>query len=359
MNILKEYILQNWALILILLAFIVLLFITVFLDKKTIKRMFLLIIFIFLLSISVFFEFYLLDKNELPNVRLVLVAIRYSSIPIIIALLLLTLVRKARWYILIPSFALAIVNIISIFTGIVFSIASDGSLKRGILGYLPYIGIGIYCVFLIYILVKRSNKQISEILPIIFLSFSLITGLIFPLIIGKDYSKIFCTTVAIALFVYYVFMIIQLTKKDSLTGLLNRQAYYSTITNSQKDITAIVSIDMNGLKKINDTEGHLAGDEAIISVSNCLLKVSKFKYSFYRIGGDEFIIICKKTTNEELMDLVSNIEKNISETKYSISIGYSFNDNPDKDIELMVKDSDDMMYKNKAEYYAKLGIEHR
>ena len=359
MNILKEYILQNWALILILLAFIVLLFITVFLDKKTIKRMFLLIIFIFLLSISVFFEFYLFDKNELPTVRLVLVAIRYSSIPIIIALLLLTLVRKTHWYILIPAFILAIINIVSIFTGIVFSIASDGKLDRGILGYLPYIGIGIYCVFLIYTLVKRSNKQISEILPIIFLSFSFITGLIFPLIIGPDYSKIFCTTVAIALFVYYVFMIIQLTKKDALTGLLNRQAYYSTITNSKKDITAIVSIDMNGLKKINDTEGHLAGDEAIISVSNCLFKASKFKYSFYRIGGDEFIIICKKTTNDELIDLVSNIEKNISETKYSISIGYSFNDNPDKDIELMVKNSDDMMYKNKAEYYAKLGIEHR
>ena len=356
MDVLKEYILQNWALILVLMAFAIMLLITVFLDKKTIKRMFILIAAVFLLSVTVFFEFYLDEVNKLKDVRIVLTAIRYSATPIIIALLIYALVKRAHWYVLVPALVLALINIISIFTGIVFSFDNDGNLKRGVLGYLPYIGVGAYSVWLIYILIKRSNKQAAEIIPIAFLAFSLLTGLIFPLTIGREYFKIFCTTIAIALFVYYVFLILQLTKKDALTGLLNRQAYYALLKNSYKDITAIISIDMNGLKVINDTEGHLAGDIAISSVANCLEKSSKSKQSVFRLGGDEFIIVCKKTDEEQLRQLVDDIKNKVAETKYSISIGCCYNNSPDRDLEEMVKISDQMMYQDKADYYSKKGI---
>lgn len=352
MEIFKEYILQNWGLILILIAFVIMLMITVFLNKKTIRHLYVLIAFIFLLSISVFFEFYLSGNTNFSNIIRVLVAIRYSSTPFIISLILFALVKQKFWYVLIPAIALAIINIVSIFTGIVFSIDDNGNLTRGVLGYLPYIVIGGYCIILIYALFRNSNKQIIEIIPIIFLAFSFVTGLVFPLIFGREYSKIFCTTIGIAVFVYYVFLILELTKKDALTGLLNRQAYYSTITNSAKDITAIISIDMNGLKKINDTLGHDAGDEAIITVSSCFIKVLKLKYSAYRIGGDEFVIVCKKTSKDELMDLISNIRNKVSETKYTVSIGYGYSIAPDRNIEVMVKESDKMMYEDKASFYA-------
>ena len=356
LNILKEYILQNWALVLVLIAFVIMLSITVFLDKKSIRRMYALIFVVFVLSIIVFFEFYLADINKYHNIRIILISIRYSSTPIIISLVLFTLFKKGRWFVIIPAIILTIINIVSIFTGIVVSINSEGELNRGIFGYLPYIGVGIYSVVLIYILYKRSNKQAAEIMPIVFLAFSLLTGLVFPLIFGKDYSKIFCSTIGIALFVYYVFLILQLTKKDALTGLLNRQAYYAYIENNHKDITAIISIDMNGLKIINDTYGHEAGDEALIIVSNCFLKEAKSKYSIFRIGGDEFIIICKKTPEDELLDLVASIKKSISETNYSISLGYSIKNSQDKNIDEMLKESDKMMYQDKADYYAKNNI---
>lgn len=352
MDILKEYILQNWILVLVLMAFAIMLFITVFLNKKTKTRLFILIGVIFLLSISVFFEFYYFDRNRYPNLRLVLVAIRYSTVPFIIALILLAVVKQKLWYILVPAIASATINFISIFTGIVFSVDSDGNLIRGIFGYLPYIVIGGYCIVLVYVLVKQS-RQLIDIIPIVFLAFSFLTGLIFPLVIGRDYSKIFCSTIAVAVFVYYVFLILQLTKKDALTGLLNRQAYYSEMRNNYKDITSVVSIDMNGLKRINDTLGHQAGDEAIITVSDCFMKVTKAKQLVYRIGGDEFIILCKKTTEEELMSLVSHIRKSVSETNYSVSIGYCYNNLQDKNLEEMIKYSDLMMYKDKEEYYAK------
>ena len=356
MDVLKEYILQNWALILVLMAFAIMLIVTVFLDSRTIKRMYILISAVFALSIIVFFEFHLAEIDKLPDVRIILTAIRYSSTPIIIALIIYALVKRTHWYILIPAIILTIINIISIFTGVVFSVDDEGTLKRGVLGYLPYIGVGGYSIVLIYVLVKQSSKQVSEILPIVFLAFALLTGLIFPLIMGKDYSKIFCTTIAIALFVYYVFLILQLTKKDALTGLLNRQAYYALLKNNAKDITAIVSIDMNGLKVINDTEGHLAGDLAITTVANCFLDASKSRQSVFRLGGDEFVIICKKTSEEELKELVDSIKEIVSKTKYSVSIGYCYNNSQVKDLEEMVKISDQMMYADKAAYYEKLGI---
>lgn len=359
MDILKEYLLQNWALILILMAFAIMLMITVFLNKKTIRRMYMLIGVVFLLSISVFFEFYLADVNKLPNLRIVLVAIRYSATPIIISLLVLALVKKSHWYVVIPALVLALINFISIFTGIVFSIDDNGNLVRGFLGYLPYIGVGVYTVCLIYELVKHSNRQPTEIIPIVFLAFSLGTSLIFPLVIGKEFSKIFCTIIGVALFVYYVFLILQLTKKDALTGLLNRQAYYSYTNNNYKDITAIISIDMNGLKKINDTEGHLAGDEAINTVASCLLKAIKYRQSAYRTGGDEFIIVCKKTSEDELLRLINNIRKIVSETKYTVSIGYCHSLDSNKNIDDMVRASDEMMYKDKERYYAETGEKRR
>lgn len=134
------------------------------------------------------------------------------------------MLKKQTWYIFIPAVILTIINFVSIFTGIVFKISEDGSFSRGILGYLPFIVVGLYCVALIAQLFKRSNKKLMKIIPIAFLSIALISELVFPFIYAEDFSKIFCSTIAVALFIYYVFEILQQTKIDSLTGLLNRHA---------------------------------------------------------------------------------------------------------------------------------------
>lgn len=353
MNPFIDYLIQSWPLILILVAFAIMLKVTIFLEKRTVIRMYILIGVLFLLSIAVFVEFYLGDIGQYQQARLAMSAIRYSATPIIIALILRTLVRRAKWYVLIPALALAVVNIVSIFTGIVFYINTNGELTRGVLGYLPYIAVGVYSVLLVFILVRQSNKQATEIIPIAFLAFTLGTGLVLPFVVGKEYSKIFCSTIAIGLFVYYVFLILQLTKKDALTGLLNRQAYYSSISGGKKEITAFVSIDMNGLKTINDNQGHLAGDEAIKTLANCFTGAARTKQSVYRIGGDEFVIVCRKTSEAELKELVEEIRQRVSQTKYSCSIGYCYDPSPAKDLEAMVKVSDEMMYADKADFYSK------
>lgn len=353
------YLLQNWALILVLLAFAIMLKITVFLERKTVIRMYVLILFVFALSIIVFTEFYFSENNLYPNARLILMAIRYSATPIIIALILYTLVKRARWYTLIPAFALIIVNVISIFTGIVFGIDDGGNITRGAVWLLPYIAVGLYAFFLVLILVLQSNKQITEIIPIAFLAFAFASGIALPFIIKQNYFKIFCTTIAISLFVYYVFQILQLTKKDALTGLLNRQAYYAEIRNSYKDINALISIDMNGLKTINDNGGHHAGDVALETLATCFFKAARAKQFVYRLGGDEFVIVCMKTNEDELKGLIERIKNNVSETPYACSIGYSYSPDGSKSIDEMIKESDEMMYLDKANYYKKNNINRR
>ena len=359
MEVVTNYLLENWGLILTLLAFIIMLRITVFLEKRTIIRMFILIVAVFLLSIIVFTEFYLADIGKYADVRIVMMAIRYSATPIIIAFILYTLMKKARLYVLIPSLLLAVINVVSIFTGIVFSLNEAGELVRGPLGYLPYIAVGIYSVVLIVVLILQSPKQITDIIPIVFLAFALGTGLVFPFIVGKHYSKIFVTTIGIALFVYYVFLIFQLTKKDALTGLFNRQAYYASTKTNAKDITAFVSIDMNGLKAINDTKGHLAGDEALVTLAGCFKKPLKTKQMAYRIGGDEFAIICRRTSEEELKNIIEEIKANVNETEYSCSIGYCYAPNESKPLDDMIKESDEMMYQDKSQFYSQKGIDRR
>ena len=346
----KDYIVQNWSLILLLVALAIMLGTTIFLDRKVIRRMSILLVLVFLLSIIVFVEFYYDGADKYPNLRIVLMSIRYSATPLLIAYIIYTLIKKLSCLIFIPALVLTIIDIVSIFTGIVFALDENGDLKRGFLGYLPFIVAGLYCFALIYLLVKRSNKQATEIIPIVFLAFSFISGLVLPFILGKEFSHIFCVTVTIALFVYYVFSILQLTKMDPLTGLLNRQAYYSDVNKDIQDITALVSLDMNGLKKINDTYGHAAGDEALTTLALCFNKAVKRNQAAYRVGGDEFVIVCRKNSEDEVLKLIERINKYVSETDYSCSIGYSLHDSK-KSIDVVLKESDDRMYLNKEKYY--------
>ena len=355
----KEYILQNWPLILVILAFVISLVTTVFLDKKTVTRMYVLVSAVFLLSIVVFVEFYIADKSELRNLRIALMAIRYSATPLIIALITFALVKRLRWFIFIPALALVVVNFVSIFTGIVFSINENNELERGFLGYLPFIMVGLYSVLLIYLLIKRSNKKPMEIVYISFLAFALGSGLILPFFLKEGYADIFCVIIAIALFSYFEFSVLQLVKKDSLTGLLNRHAYFADVSNDPKSITAIISIDMNGLKAINDKIGHAAGDEALVTLALCFMHPLKSKQSGYRVGGDEFIIVCRKTSEEEVLTIVEQIRKSVSETKYSCAIGYSFNLNGEKPVSDLLKESDEMMYQEKDRYYQESGLRKR
>lgn len=155
---------------------------------------------------------------------------------------------------------------------------------------------------------------------------------------------------------------------DVLTGVFNRRAYYEAISDcmdkkQQKDMV-LVSMDVNGLKKVNDLYGHSAGDEFICAAAKIIGEALGQYGRVFRTGGDEFMAILHCSEKE-----ASGFEDKIKECiareeawadKMAIAIGIvCFNENADMDIVNIEKLADKRMYENKAAYYRNSGIDRR
>lgn len=101
---------------------------------------------------------------------------------------------------------------------------------------------------------------------------------------------------------------------DGLTGIRNRHAYLEYVAGLEKQIKhgevtdyAIIVFDINGLKEVNDTLGHQAGDRYIIEGCNIICNIFK-RSPVFRIGGDEFVAISKGDDFVRLDQLLEQVE---------------------------------------------------
>ena len=117
-------------------------------------------------------------------------------------------------------------------------------------------------------------------------------------------------------------------------------------------------MDMDGLKEINDIQGHIAGDTAIKTLADCFWRAREKKQRIYRIGGDEFVILCMGATSQQVLELVSRIKQEISETEYCCSIGYAMKKRSNS-LDEIYKMADTMMYEEKQRYYESKGKQRR
>lgn len=161
--------------------------------------------------------------------------------------------------------------------------------------------------------------------------------------------------------------LIRIAMTDELTRLFNRRSYEEDLAefaqNGLPEDFVILSADVNGLKKVNDTKGHAGGDELIKGAAECLLLAIGSKGKVYRVGGDEFAAILK---TDDMQAVCRDIENQVSNWygqyshSLSLSIGYaSYTDNKELNIHELERRADDAMYKSKAEYYEKKGIDRR
>ncbi|MGL5915169.1 MAG: GGDEF domain-containing protein, partial [Culicoidibacterales bacterium] len=115
--------------------------------------------------------------------------------------------------------------------------------------------------------------------------------------------------------------------RDDLTTLYNRKYVFSLLEEMCANYTntfALFFIDINALKKVNDTFGHGEGDEYILTIANVIKDSFRTDDVIARIGGDEFLIVCKDMTQNKvdviLERLVNNMQvKSEKETRYSVS----------------------------------------
>lgn len=114
---------------------------------------------------------------------------------------------------------------------------------------------------------------------------------------------------------------------DPLTGLLNLRAWQAVCTVEQGrhhrlgDQASVIVVDLDDLKRVNDTTGHAAGDELIRDAARVLRTTIRSGDHLARVGGDEFTVLCPQTSSEEAQLLVARLRAAFDAADVEASLG--------------------------------------
>lgn len=150
---------------------------------------------------------------------------------------------------------------------------------------------------------------------------------------------------------------------DQLTGLYNRHYFVNEmkrLASSREYPITIISADLDNLKAINDTLGHVEGDKYLQACAK-IFKDSLRGYDLLaRVGGDEFALVLNRTDRAIGESIIKRIKRNIEKynqknkaSPLSISMGLAVSENPDQPLEEAFKEADGLMYKEKLQRRAK------
>lgn len=161
--------------------------------------------------------------------------------------------------------------------------------------------------------------------------------------------------------------LIRISRTDELTRMYNRHSYEEDISeireNGMDDDLALISADVNGLKSVNDSLGHAAGDELIKGAAFCLFSALGSCGKIYRTGGDEFMAIIRSSDCERLLaELRSRASSwtGAEVSSVSLSVGCARHaEDPSASIEELEKLADTRMYEDKKRYYERSGQDRR
>lgn len=141
---------------------------------------------------------------------------------------------------------------------------------------------------------------------------------------------------------------------DGLTGINNWNAYSDEVQRLRQahNRVGVIFIDMNGLKGINDTEGHLAGNAALCIIAGFLVGLYGVDH-VYRLGGDEFVVLLQHITEGEFAGQLKRLRDEASHLgNLSIAVGGKWIADAGEIMEA-IQEADNAMYRDKAEYYKK------
>lgn len=146
---------------------------------------------------------------------------------------------------------------------------------------------------------------------------------------------------------------------DALTGLQNRNRYEYFCDKLQQgtDGLACIYVDANGLHELNNTKGHLAGDNMLKTVAN-ILKKEYGEDNTYRIGGDEFVAFRYDREEESIREDMVRVGNAVELSGYHVAMGMAVA-TPEHKLADVIKKAETEMYENKARYYELTGRKMR
>lgn len=215
--------------------------------------------------------------------------------------------------------------------------------------------------FLLFIFIECQDRRCymhEDSLCFIFMCILILLGLTFQVFVTQ--ILLIWSTIAIGLLFYYIIIRDMQFRYDSLTNIPNRMMFQRSLKQyNHKKKVIIISLDLNGLKKINDSLGHFNGDELLFLAAQNLNETFRPYGTVYRIGGDEFCILCKNISVKFAEVLLEDLECNCDKIKstFNINILYSYgiteySHKIHDDILNAVNESDNLMYihKNKIKH---------
>jgi diguanylate cyclase (GGDEF)-like protein len=142
---------------------------------------------------------------------------------------------------------------------------------------------------------------------------------------------------------------------EGLTGLYNRvylEGEMKKLDTHRQLPIGLIMADSNGLKLVNDSFGHEAGDEMLKQTAEILRKSCREEDIIARWGGDEFVILLPQTSEEEIKSICQRIGENCKEhiiqgIPISLAVGFAIKNSKNQVLEEILKEAEEIMYKHK------------
>lgn len=225
--------------------------------------------------------------------------------------------KKYVWGLLaLPILTNVILAILSPFFGFFFTIDTAGVYARGPLFLMSAISTYIFMMAGVALVLGNFKRILHQ-------DFWLILGIgIVPILGGIAQSLVYgilamWSSAGVALFLGYLFLQDRMIRLDSMTGAWNRESFYNTYSRrlqlSPEKRFGAIYFDIDNLKMINDTYGHLEGDKAIKLVMQIIRDVLPSGAVICRLGGDEFIVIHDGDRLEDIVALMNTIKQALGE----------------------------------------------
>lgn len=344
-----DYIQNNFVTVINIIFLAIFLKSNTLLDKKSTQKFWVAIILLTVVTIAENVEIWTKSLPYPTMLRVWMSIIGYSCRPLIVYALILIVLEGEGWFkkfLPIP----AIINILmvstALFSDVAFSYDEANEFVRGPLGFSAYIASAFYLVIILF-LSARFFRERYYMEAVIVLAIVIVCALATGLEAIWKHVGLLRSASGLSITFFYLYMYAQIFKRDALTGVLNRRCFDLDAAKYQNKITAIISVDLNDLKTINDVQGHAEGDKAIRATIDCIRKSLMRGCVLYRVGGDEFTILCIKRKASELQNMVEGIRKLMAETPYTCAVGMAERRENETFEELCAR-ADEEMYENKA-----------
>ena len=235
-----------------------------------------------------------------------------------------SLTRRSKLLLALPVTLDALVVLSQLFGDTLFTIDENNEIHKYLLSYVPHAASLVYFVIVLVIAVKKHKKGSKQEALILYVTLAAVMSAVIAELVLKT-RGVLISAIALMLTFYYLYLHMEHFKHDTLTGTLNRMSFFADIKKFKPEsIIAFCELDMNDLKRINDEQGHAAGDKAIKTIASVVMKCLPTGSYVYRLGGDEFAVLFRNIDKDRVQTVVSEIRAELAKTPYVCAAGVAY-----------------------------------